>query len=317
MGLFDWLRRKSPAPPPPLFDKSRFTALGGELDRVIESVAVLIDDQIVFRAKAKKVAERIGPESIPEFRQRFHRSTAAPAGFRSEERGLAAWLSYWQLAIFEIVFQYREHALPMLREVAFGEYDWTQANAIELLCRLAAEGTDRERTLADLIREMPGMRDTALLYVARSLLPQSQSNSALANIVEELQKVPEFRMAIEELQEAEPQRDGQANEAGRPELQGIVVRCEKHEETVWNYQVIANCLIRGLRTEYPSIKESGGNVQVRISTRTLVEKLVEGSRLPASLEDLGPGTMVEIGFFSFTEQASPVAIYPDSLLVLG
>jgi hypothetical protein len=53
----------------------------------------------------------------------------------------------------------------MLREVACGEHDWTQGYAIELMCRLAAEGIDRDRTLTDLKREMPGMRKTALFML--------------------------------------------------------------------------------------------------------------------------------------------------------
>jgi hypothetical protein len=167
------------------------------------------------------------------------------------------------------------------------------------------------------MREMPGMRDTALLYVARTLLQEAKDNPALASIVEDLQQVPEFRRAIEELQDAETQRADQANGNGRTEWQGMVVHCEPREETIWNQQVIANCLIQGLATEYPPIKDCGGRVQVRISTRTRVEKLVDGSRLPATATDLSPGTKVEIGFFTFTQQASPVAIYPDSLLILG
>lgn len=43
---------------------------------------------------------------------------------------------------------------------------------------------------------MPGMRDTALLYVARPLVQQAHDNPVLAAIVEELQHVPEFRTAI-------------------------------------------------------------------------------------------------------------------------
>lgn len=170
MGLFDWFRIKKATPLSPAADKSRFTPVGGELDRAIESVAVLIEEDLTFGARAKAVARKFGPRIIPELQQRFHRPTVSPPGFTVEERGLSAWLSYWQFAIFEIIFQFREQALPMLRQVAFGEYDWTQANAIELLCRLAAEGIDRDRTLADLKRAMPGMRDTALLYVARPLV---------------------------------------------------------------------------------------------------------------------------------------------------
>ena len=89
----------------------------------------------------------------------------------------------------------------MLRTVAFGEYDWTQANAIELLCRLAAEGIDRDRTLADLKREMPNMRDEALLYVAGPLLKRAEDDPAVAAIVRELRYVEEFEMAVEELED--------------------------------------------------------------------------------------------------------------------
>jgi hypothetical protein len=175
-----------------------FTPLGGDLDRAVESVAMWIDDPLAFSTKAREVAATHGPAVMPDLRERFHRATSAPAGFTAEERGLGAWLSCWQFAIFEIIYQYREQAVSMLREVAFGKYDWTQGNAIELLCRLAADGIDRNRTLTDLKREMPRMRDTALLYAARPLLYQAREHPALAAIIEELQEVPAFRAAVEQ-----------------------------------------------------------------------------------------------------------------------
>lgn len=166
----------------------------------ILSVAVLIDDDIAFKTRAKEVAAQIGPTTIQELRHRFHGQGKAPPGFTVLERGLSAWISCWQCAIFEILFNFRAEALPMLRKVAFGEYDWTQGNAIEVLCRLAAEGVDRDRTIADLQREMPNMRDTALVYAARPLLHQVKANPNLSAILEELQEVPEFRDAVEGLQ---------------------------------------------------------------------------------------------------------------------
>jgi hypothetical protein len=87
----------------------------------------------------------------------------------------------------------------VLRRVAFGEYDWTQGNAIEILCRLAALGIDRQRTLDDLKSEMPTMRDTALLYAAGPLLHQAMGNPQLAAVVEELQQVAEFKDSVDEL----------------------------------------------------------------------------------------------------------------------
>jgi hypothetical protein len=49
-------------------------------------------------------------------------------------------------AAFEILYNLGEAALPLLRKIAFGEYDWTQGNAIEILRRWAAEGVDREQS---------------------------------------------------------------------------------------------------------------------------------------------------------------------------
>jgi hypothetical protein len=68
----------------------------------------------------------------------------------------------------------------------------------------AAEGIDRERTLADLKLGMPAMRDTGLLYAAGPLLRQASQSRELAAIVAELQQVSEFKEAVEELQGNEP-----------------------------------------------------------------------------------------------------------------
>jgi hypothetical protein len=42
--------------------------------------------------------------------------------------------------------------------VAFGEYDWTQANATEVLCRLALKGVETERTAEDIADSLPDWR---------------------------------------------------------------------------------------------------------------------------------------------------------------
>jgi hypothetical protein len=104
---------------------------------------------------------------------------------------------------------------------------------------------------------------------------------------------------------------------GKPEWQGVIVRCDPCERTAWNIRVVADCLVEGLRTEYPAVKISAGRVQVRVGGTTRIERLTAQGRRPAGLADLRPGIRVEIGFFDFTEQADPVAIYPDSLLLLS
>lgn len=126
------------------------------LDIAVTSVAILIDDAEQFRARAAAESRKLGSDDVEELATRFHAPPQpAPAGFGYEQRGLGGWLSAWQFAIFELYFQFGAAALPVLRRVAFGEYDWTQGNAIEVLVRLAAAGVERERTVADMRREFP------------------------------------------------------------------------------------------------------------------------------------------------------------------
>ncbi|MDR2012512.1 MAG: hypothetical protein LBQ20_05625 [Rhodanobacter sp.] len=172
------------------------------IDDIVKSVAVLADSPDQFCAEAKEAARELGVASINLLAERFHAQPApVPAGFGFEQRGLGGWLAIWQFAIFEILYNFRETALPVLRLIAFGKYDWTQGNAIEVLCRLAADGVDRERTLNDLKRELPSMRYEAYLYAAGPLLRRAASEPEIAVILQELESVDDFREAVEELRE--------------------------------------------------------------------------------------------------------------------
>ena len=173
------------------------------LDTAVSSVAVLIDDADLFRARAAAVARELEPSAIEELATRFHSPPRPePPGFEYEQRGLGGWLSAWQFAIFELFFQCRAAALPVLRRVAFGEYDWTQGNAVEVLVRLAAAGVECERTVADLRRELPNFRYEATLYSVGPLLHHAARDPAVAAVVRELEDMPEWREAAEELRAA-------------------------------------------------------------------------------------------------------------------
>src|SRR5262245_36480894 len=124
---------------------------------------------------------------------RFHSPPRTePPGFGIEQRGLGGWLSAWQFAIFEMFFHFGAAALPVLRRVAFGEYDWTQGNAIEALVRLAAVGVEREQILAELRREFPGIRYEAQLYSVGPLLRHAARDPAVEAVVRELEDLPEW-----------------------------------------------------------------------------------------------------------------------------
>jgi len=164
----------------------------------IAAVARKIGERPTFEAAAKDVAERFGSSAVSVLRHRLHKPTARPAEFEYPHAPLGAWLSAWQFALFEVCYHLRESALEFVREVAFGAYDWTQGNAIEVLCRWAAEGLDRERTVRDLHFEASRMRPEALDYAVGPLLSQAVGNRALRELIDELRSIPEFEQACKD-----------------------------------------------------------------------------------------------------------------------
>jgi hypothetical protein len=170
----------------------------GSMRDEITSIAVLVDSPGAFTRRAKEVAADCGEKTPLLLVWMFHDPPDAPPGFGPETRGLAGWIVAWQAAIAEVLYHMREVALPALRGVAFGPYDWTQANAVEILCRLAAQGIDRDRTLSDLRREMPRMRPETLDAVADALIPAAAGDARLAEVVASLRGVAEFDEALRE-----------------------------------------------------------------------------------------------------------------------
>jgi hypothetical protein len=134
-------------------------------DEAVGSVALQIDDLQKFRAQAAAVARQLGSAVVPALSTRLHSPPRPePPGSDGGQRGLGGWLSAWQFAIFELFFEFGTAALPVLRQVAFGEYDWIQGNAVEVLVRLAAKGIEREQIIGELRREFPRFREEAQLY---------------------------------------------------------------------------------------------------------------------------------------------------------
>jgi hypothetical protein len=170
------------------------------LDVEIRSVAMLIDDHVAFGALATEVAGQVGPDAIAVLISRLHTpASPVPTGFESRERGLGGWLAASQFAIFEILFQCGESALGVLREIAWGEYDWTQGNAIEILVRPAAKRIGRERTIADIHHEFARVSDEAKRYAVGPLLHRARFEPEVAVILNELNSVPDWREVVREV----------------------------------------------------------------------------------------------------------------------
>lgn len=201
MKFFDWFRKKQFVPHRST-DEAQLPpkARKRDVDFLIASIANLAEDHCAFETKAQAVARQLdGPFVLKELEDRLHSPTKPPDRFDYPQRGFGVWLAYWQRAIFEILFHYRERAIPFLRRIGFGEYDWTQANAIAILCRLAAEGIERFSTLDALRREYPDFRFEAQLYIVQDLETAASRDNSVADVVRELRDLPEWREALLEL----------------------------------------------------------------------------------------------------------------------
>ena len=165
----------------------------------IRWVARAIHEPEVFNKRARTAADQLGPQTIDTLAALFHSEHSPPDELADQFPGLGQWIAARQFAIFEMFYHFGEAALPVLRKVAFGEYDWTQGNAIEILCRLAADGIDREAIIADIRREFPKLRYEAQLYAVGPLLEQAEVNPTLAMMLEQLEDLQAYRDTVEEL----------------------------------------------------------------------------------------------------------------------
>lgn len=169
----------------------------------IRWVAASIHESDEFRSRARAAANELGADSVEMLSTMFHSEHSPPKELAGKFPGLSDWIAARQFAIFEIYYHFRGAALTVLRRVAFGEYDWTQGNAIEVLCRLAAEDVDRDQIIADIRREFPSIRYEAQLYAIGPLLKQAKDNTALAEVLREFGDMPEYQDILQELKDAE------------------------------------------------------------------------------------------------------------------
>jgi hypothetical protein len=204
MGLFPWFSKKPPAGAEPVGGESPLTLPGVNLDESIAAVAAQ-RSELAIRDRARQFSRQYGPEVIPELMRRFDVMTEPPPSFSAREPSALAWAGCWRSALFEILYHYREHALPVFREMARNGY---QGTAFVLLCRLAAEGVDRQRVDADLRSQMPDLPFSVRCDVAGQLLGLARQDPALATVLEDLRQAPAFEQALAEVRPYVEERGG-------------------------------------------------------------------------------------------------------------
>lgn len=172
-----------------------------EVAEAIVSIATCAtESNQAFRSKAKEIAGKIGSDSISIIPSFFHYPPSMPEELKSHFNGLGSWLLVCQFASFELLYHFGRESLPIIKEVAFGEYDWTQGNALELLVRFAADNIEREQIVEELNQQLPDVRYEALHYAIGPLLAQSKGNPKIGEVLE-LITAEKFRNVLNKMKE--------------------------------------------------------------------------------------------------------------------
>ncbi len=152
-----------------------------------------------FRNIAKEKSANFSVADLEEFKKLFHTPPKESELYNPKQHGLGSWLSTCQFSIFEIYYNLGKDAIPFIREIAWGEYDWTQGNAIELLIRFASDGINRTEILEEIKSNYPKVRFEAQLYAIQPLIAKLETNPELKAVFDELMELKCFKESYEEL----------------------------------------------------------------------------------------------------------------------
>ena len=170
---------------------------------VRDLATILLKDGLTeqFKRGAATKAKSLKPADLRDLESMLYDPPKKPSTYDFEKHGLSGWLSACQFAIFELIYNLGDDALPIVRRIAWGEYDWTQGNAIELLIRFAADGIERKEIIEEIRRGFPNIRCEAQAYAIRPMLQELDTHPQLRKVFDELMCVDAFQEIYSELVE--------------------------------------------------------------------------------------------------------------------
>ena len=240
---------------------------------------------------------------------------ARPVGYDPEKHRLGAWGIACQFAIFELMYNLGEPALPYIRDIAWDEYDWTQGNAIELLIRFAADGVQTEAILEEISEHFPSLQYEAQAYAIEPLLPRLKDEAPLKAIFDQLMEIEEFEEVYRV--RTTPYVDPDPYNLKLEALHGDVAAAKRERYTVLNVKVIAVLIVENL--SYSDFRTSGGRVRVCISdTCELGRRTGEETVEPVRLRKLLRAKRIAIKGYHFKQtDTDPDSIFPRCVTMLA
>ena len=180
-----------------------------DVQSMIAELAELILQQGLsaeVREKAKNLSAKIGFDDLDELKHLFHNPPREAKIYDVSTHGLGGWLSACQFAAFELILNVGEPALPFLRQIAWGDYDWTQGNAIEIMIRLAAKGINRDEIIEEIKMNFPDIGYEAQLYAIEPLIPLLETDNDLKLVVDRMTECFAFAEIYKEVTASETDR---------------------------------------------------------------------------------------------------------------
>ncbi|MDB9514816.1 hypothetical protein PN499_26800 [Kamptonema animale CS-326] len=170
-------------------------------------VASSIKTPDIFQERARNISQQLGRESIDHLAEFLHKPPQKPSVLGKEFEGLGFWLTCCQQAILEILYNYRETSLPLLRKIAFGKFDWTQPLAINTLCRLALDGIESNLIVNEIAEAIASQLEyealmPAINTVVKIGIVTPQLTQALEVVIAEFQESEADPVDILEILEA-------------------------------------------------------------------------------------------------------------------
>ncbi|MGF6906698.1 hypothetical protein [Fusobacterium sp. PH5-44] len=171
-----------------------------DIDEIIVSLSIILKtDQNKFENLSKEKASDISVSDLPYLKSKLHDPPELTLNLKNFKLGLGEWLAMCQYAIFELLYNTYDYSLPIIKDIAFGPYDWTQATALEVLCRLYVNGKISESILIDINKKLSDMQYETHLYFSRALLLRVETDKKYEDILKKLDN-KNFKKALLEIQ---------------------------------------------------------------------------------------------------------------------
>lgn len=170
-----------------------------QLDELITELGRLqLMEPDSFELEARKTALLLDKKDMQYLINTLHHPPALPKEIKERDLPLGQWMAICQYSCFELIYNHGNEMIDFLKKIAFGKYDWTQATALEIICRIYMDGKVTDEIIGEINKELPEMRYETHLYFARALLLRSESEPGYNQVINRLNS-EEFKEALTEL----------------------------------------------------------------------------------------------------------------------